>query len=256
MYSYASHGETWDERFDELTHYKAGHGHCNVPRNEGSLGQWVINQRKAEKKGKLSDARKLRLDGIGFELEKPEEKAHFKVRAMSMRDARKKGNSEKKYKAAQSQRSAQKSVQRISTKDENLLKVIKCKMKNQARKIAQHQSTTGDSDSPDDSGEFARLLDPNPGGKKREEYVQCLFYGLNIRDAVPIMYAIPVLSRYRNGSARTVVSDLRAFSEKKPSSLRVTLAALENMLPSPHREIVPGEYSMPRNGPGRASAER
>ncbi|EJK53945.1 hypothetical protein THAOC_26518, partial [Thalassiosira oceanica] len=73
-------------------------------------------------------------------------------------------------------------------------------MKNQARNIAQHQSTTGDSDSPDDSAavqeESNRICEP---------------------------------------------------FRKETSSLRVTLAALENMLPSPHREIVPGEHSMPRN---------
>ena len=63
----SSHDETWDEHFDELTHYKAEHGHCNVSRREGSLGQWVRNQRKADKKGKLSEGRKLRLDAIGFE---------------------------------------------------------------------------------------------------------------------------------------------------------------------------------------------
>ena len=63
----SSHDETWDEHFDELTHYKAEHGHCNVSRREGSLGQWVRNQRKADKKGNLSEGRKLRLDAIGFE---------------------------------------------------------------------------------------------------------------------------------------------------------------------------------------------
>ena len=56
----------WDERFNELTKYKAENGHCNVSRSHKSLGIWVANQRQAYKKGKLSKERVQRLDDIGF----------------------------------------------------------------------------------------------------------------------------------------------------------------------------------------------
>ena len=56
----------WDERLGELTKYKADHGHCNVPRSQGSLGEWVIRQRQAYKKGKLSEERVQKLGELGF----------------------------------------------------------------------------------------------------------------------------------------------------------------------------------------------
>ena len=43
-----------DERFSELTKYKAKHGHCNVPSTQGPLGGWVDKQRMERNKGNLS----------------------------------------------------------------------------------------------------------------------------------------------------------------------------------------------------------
>ena len=57
---------SWDERLDELTKYKAKHGHCNVPQSQGSLGIWVQSQRAAYKKGKLSEERVQKLEDLGF----------------------------------------------------------------------------------------------------------------------------------------------------------------------------------------------
>ena len=57
---------TWDERFKELTKYKAEHGDCTIPVTQGSLGGWVGHQRHAYKKGKLSEERVRKLDALGF----------------------------------------------------------------------------------------------------------------------------------------------------------------------------------------------
>jgi hypothetical protein len=36
-----SHNKTWEERFLDLVSFKREHGHCNVPRKEGTFGEWV-----------------------------------------------------------------------------------------------------------------------------------------------------------------------------------------------------------------------
>ena len=56
---------TWDERLNELRKYKAEHGNCNVPAKQGSLGEWVRNQRY--RKCNMSKARVQKLDDLGFE---------------------------------------------------------------------------------------------------------------------------------------------------------------------------------------------
>ena len=60
--------EAWENNFDLLKRYKLREGHClvNIKHIEASIniGHWVSNQRK--KWDKLSDTRKLRLQGIGF----------------------------------------------------------------------------------------------------------------------------------------------------------------------------------------------
>ena len=55
--------------FAELTHYKERFGHCNVPRGwreSPQLSGWVTHQRSNERSGRLSAARKERLDVLGF----------------------------------------------------------------------------------------------------------------------------------------------------------------------------------------------
>ena len=57
---------TWDERLEELTQYKAEHGHCHVPTRQGSLGTWANNQRTSRKNDKLSEEQIQKLDNLGF----------------------------------------------------------------------------------------------------------------------------------------------------------------------------------------------
>ena len=57
---------SWDEHLDELSKYKSEHGDCNVPTSQGPLGTWVNTQRRAYKKGKLSEKRVRKLDDISF----------------------------------------------------------------------------------------------------------------------------------------------------------------------------------------------
>ncbi|EJK61851.1 hypothetical protein THAOC_17581, partial [Thalassiosira oceanica] len=56
----------WEARFDELVQYKAKHGDCNVPRDQGQLGTWVNNQRSAYNANSLAQDRIVRLNNIGF----------------------------------------------------------------------------------------------------------------------------------------------------------------------------------------------
>ena len=59
----------WTARYNELVVYKDNHGHCNVSRRDEAnktLANWVNDQRKAFKNGKLSNARAKKLNGIGF----------------------------------------------------------------------------------------------------------------------------------------------------------------------------------------------
>ena len=60
----------WDGMFTDLKRYKEEFGHCNVTRKwrqNPKLGPWVSVQRMQERAGKLSPARKARLDSLGFE---------------------------------------------------------------------------------------------------------------------------------------------------------------------------------------------
>lgn len=59
-------GSSWDERYGELSSYKAEHGHCNVVQSKG-LGLWVFTQRQKFKQGKLLEDRCLRLEALGLE---------------------------------------------------------------------------------------------------------------------------------------------------------------------------------------------
>ena len=59
----------WEERFGQLSGYWKRHGHSFVPVNcseNKALGTWVASQRSLEAKGKLSAARKRKLDRLGF----------------------------------------------------------------------------------------------------------------------------------------------------------------------------------------------
>jgi len=67
--------DQWDRHYQELLKFKAKHGHCNVPHtydDNPSLARWAKRQRyqytrKLEQKQScLSDARKEKLDAVGF----------------------------------------------------------------------------------------------------------------------------------------------------------------------------------------------
>lgn len=57
----------WEYMFIELINYRAEHGHVNVPQRPPTpLGRWVRRQRESFKNGKITDAYRENLDGVGF----------------------------------------------------------------------------------------------------------------------------------------------------------------------------------------------
>jgi hypothetical protein len=56
----------WDTRFIELEKYKEKNGHCNCPRRNGSLGEWISKQRTLFISKTLKEDRYEKLVGIGF----------------------------------------------------------------------------------------------------------------------------------------------------------------------------------------------
>jgi len=60
----------WETRFAELQEFKEENGHCNVPQKfapNQPLGTWVMNQRAAKTKGKMTREKSSRLESIGFQ---------------------------------------------------------------------------------------------------------------------------------------------------------------------------------------------
>eukprot|EP00533_Pseudo-nitzschia_delicatissima_P005634 CAMPEP_0116101866 /NCGR_PEP_ID=MMETSP0327-20121206/13039_1 /TAXON_ID=44447 /ORGANISM="Pseudo-nitzschia delicatissima, Strain B596" /LENGTH=428 /DNA_ID=CAMNT_0003593857 /DNA_START=36 /DNA_END=1322 /DNA_ORIENTATION=+ len=61
--------QQWEAQFKRLVNYKKVHGDTLVPTNYPSdpqLGNWVRNQRLANKNKNMTEERKSKLDGIGF----------------------------------------------------------------------------------------------------------------------------------------------------------------------------------------------
>jgi nitrate reductase assembly molybdenum cofactor insertion protein NarJ len=59
----------WNMQYEKLVEFKRKKGHCIVPymyKEDKSLGQWVLTQRRAHTKSKLRPDRKELLDKIGF----------------------------------------------------------------------------------------------------------------------------------------------------------------------------------------------
>lgn len=56
----------WNKQFNNLVNWKNLHGHTRVPFNDGILGWWVNTQRQAQRKNKLLETRRERLDNIDF----------------------------------------------------------------------------------------------------------------------------------------------------------------------------------------------
>jgi len=61
--------KSWESKFKKLREYKEFHGHCNVPlHTEKQLYRWVVDQRRAHKRGKLSAERVKKLQDLGIRL--------------------------------------------------------------------------------------------------------------------------------------------------------------------------------------------
>src|ERR1019366_8066495 len=59
----------WNLQFSKLEAFKKQFGHCNVSKYKGAdngLADWVLNQRKFARSGKLTSERRKRLNRIGF----------------------------------------------------------------------------------------------------------------------------------------------------------------------------------------------
>jgi hypothetical protein len=59
----------WNLQFSKLEAFKKQFGHCNVSKHKGAdngLADWVLNQRKFARSGKLTPERRKRLNRIGF----------------------------------------------------------------------------------------------------------------------------------------------------------------------------------------------
>ena len=72
-------GLYWDEMHGQLIAYKEEHGDCNVLARydeNPQLGNWVMVQRQAKKKDKLSPTRIQKLDAIGFSWDPLEDAWH------------------------------------------------------------------------------------------------------------------------------------------------------------------------------------
>ena len=62
----------WSHRFRQLREFKAKHGALSMPRtyrtkDDWSLQWWMVEQRRAKRKGRLSEEKIGRLDELGFE---------------------------------------------------------------------------------------------------------------------------------------------------------------------------------------------
>ena len=57
---------TWDKNYAELVAYKEEHGHCNINKENSSLGRWCSFQRKRHKKGNISPEQIAQLEKLGF----------------------------------------------------------------------------------------------------------------------------------------------------------------------------------------------
>lgn len=58
-------GEKWAERIEQLSQFRAQHGHCDLSEDE-DLKSWAQLQRTAQAEGKLDPERKAQLDALGF----------------------------------------------------------------------------------------------------------------------------------------------------------------------------------------------
>ena len=58
--------DDWARLYNDLVDYQKKHGGCNVPQSNARLGNWIVTQRAAYKKGQISLRRIQALENIGF----------------------------------------------------------------------------------------------------------------------------------------------------------------------------------------------
>lgn len=59
--------KVWDENYDKLIDFMDQNEHTNVTRSTPELGNWVAEQRRKFRRGKITESQFIRLNNIGFE---------------------------------------------------------------------------------------------------------------------------------------------------------------------------------------------
>jgi len=74
--------KSWESKYKKLKEFQQIHGHCNVPlHSEKQLYRWVVDQRRAKKRGKLSAERVKKLEDLGIRLTSKKDAAKLKERS-------------------------------------------------------------------------------------------------------------------------------------------------------------------------------
>jgi hypothetical protein len=60
------HEVKWNKAYEELVEFHTANGHCNVPLDDSSLGNWVNQQRRSRKNNNPTNNRIKLLDDLGF----------------------------------------------------------------------------------------------------------------------------------------------------------------------------------------------
>ena len=61
----------WHVQYARLVKFRKKHGHCNVPSGSSAFAQWIRQQRRFWREGKLNARQVEQLEAIGFEWVKP-----------------------------------------------------------------------------------------------------------------------------------------------------------------------------------------
>ena len=81
--------KSWESKYKKLKEFKHIHGHCNVPlHSEKQLYRWVVDQRRAKKRGKLSAERIKKLEELGIRLTSKKDAGKMKDLRSSPRNSR------------------------------------------------------------------------------------------------------------------------------------------------------------------------